>query len=78
MFILKKGHQPGVYVPLRALFLVHRFFKLGDDSNSGENNGEILCHPLIITKYCRHLILSPDTISSNLDRPCSSMHRKKM
>ena len=24
MFILKKGHQPGVYVPLRALFLVFR------------------------------------------------------
>ena len=23
MFILKKGHQPGVYVPLRALFLVY-------------------------------------------------------
>ena len=23
MFILKKGHQPRVYVPLRALFLVH-------------------------------------------------------
>ena len=22
MFIHKKGHQPGVYVPLRALFLV--------------------------------------------------------
>ena len=22
MFILMKGHQPGVYVPLRALFLV--------------------------------------------------------
>ena len=22
MFILNKGHQPGVYVPLRALFLV--------------------------------------------------------
>ena len=22
MFILKKGHQPGVYVPLRAHFLV--------------------------------------------------------
>ena len=22
MFIPKKGHQPGVYVPLRALFLV--------------------------------------------------------
>ena len=26
MFILKKGHQPGVYVPLRALFLVFDFF----------------------------------------------------
>ena len=25
MFILKKGHQPGVYVPLRALFLVFLF-----------------------------------------------------
>ena len=24
MFILKKGHQPGVYVPLRALFLVKK------------------------------------------------------
>ena len=23
MFILLKGHQPGVYVPLRALFLVY-------------------------------------------------------
>ena len=23
MFILKKGHQPGVYMPLRALFLVY-------------------------------------------------------
>ena len=26
MFILKKGHQPGVYVPLGALFLVVNFF----------------------------------------------------
>ena len=26
MFILKKGHQPGVYVPLRALFLVYNVF----------------------------------------------------
>ena len=25
MFILKKGHQPGVYMPLRALFLVCMF-----------------------------------------------------
>ena len=28
MFILKKGHQPGVYVPLRALFLVIPKFPL--------------------------------------------------
>ena len=28
MFILKKGHQPGVYVPLRALFLVLFFLEL--------------------------------------------------
>ena len=26
MFILKTGHQPGVYVPLRALFLVQNNF----------------------------------------------------
>ena len=26
MFILKTGHQPGVYVPLRALFLVYTKF----------------------------------------------------
>ena len=26
MFMLKKGHQPGVYVPLRALFLVNNQF----------------------------------------------------
>ena len=29
MFILKKGHQPGVYMPLRALFLVgHKFISV--------------------------------------------------
>ena len=28
MLILKKGHQPGVYVPLRALFLVQFVFLL--------------------------------------------------
>ena len=27
MFILKKGHQPGVYVPLRALFLVYLYLQ---------------------------------------------------
>ena len=29
MFILKKGHLPGVYVPLRALFLVYFTLKKG-------------------------------------------------
>ena len=28
MLILKKGHQPGVYVPLRALFLVLTAIKI--------------------------------------------------
>ena len=28
MFILKKGHRPGVYVPLRALFLVFICFSV--------------------------------------------------
>ena len=32
MFILKKGHQPGVYVPLRALFLVNPYL----DNNLSE------------------------------------------
>ena len=27
MFIHKKGHQPGVYVPLRALFLVFNILR---------------------------------------------------
>ena len=30
MFILKKGHQPGVYVPLRALFLVRHEKTMSD------------------------------------------------
>ena len=37
MFILKKGHQPGVYVPLKALFLVSkgaRYCVLEQDTSS--------------------------------------------
>ena len=34
MFILKKGHQPGVYVPLRALLLVH--------SRNNNDNSQLL------------------------------------
>ena len=32
MFILKKGHQPGVYVPLRALFLVGHAISVNNTS----------------------------------------------
>ena len=28
MFLLKKAHQPGVYVPLRAFFLVMKYIGL--------------------------------------------------
>ena len=32
MFILKKGHQPGVYVPLRAVFLVSYNLPLSNEN----------------------------------------------
>ena len=40
MFILKKGHQPGVYVPLRALFLVS--LKVGhlSSKNRADHQGQ--------------------------------------
>ena len=46
MFILKKGHQPGVYVPLRALFLVCR--KTGAEGSVLQE----LCHFVILTARC--------------------------
>ena len=36
MFILKKGHQPGVYMPLRALFLVIIITVLLSPNNDGK------------------------------------------
>ena len=42
MFILKKGHQPGVYVPLRALFLV-TFLLKQIDTNILKLNLNSLC-----------------------------------
>ena len=33
MFILKKEHQPGVYVPLKTLFLVFRGFMVRHNVN---------------------------------------------
>ena len=37
MFILKTGHQPGIYVPLRALFLV-RTINGAEDMNKPETS----------------------------------------
>ena len=45
MFILKKGHQPGVYVPLRALFLVQTIFGC---CIKAVNNSGILCPNCIL------------------------------
>ena len=33
MFILKKGHQPGVYVPIKALFLVIFYYSVKQNEN---------------------------------------------
>ena len=42
MFILKKGHQPGVYVPLRALFLVcHTLLNLASSSYKTYHSFEV-------------------------------------
>ena len=51
MFILKTGHQPGVYVPLRALFLVLPWKSIVDHLLTtmvchGHYTMEIHCGPL--------------------------------
>ena len=43
MFILKKGHQPGVYVPLRALFLVYNTASVRHQLYSLGRSNEIPC-----------------------------------
>ena len=56
MFILKKGHQPGVYVPLRALFLViicvRPGWKLGRQTFS--RRGSFVIHCLDSVIPCHH------------------------
>ena len=49
MFILKTGHQPGVYVPLRALFLVVAALRL-DRIEYGFIH--IFCNYLGLEKSC--------------------------
>ena len=53
MFILKKGHQPGVNVPLRALFLVFDliFFILADNQDIYNISDEFEFQPFS-TKDC--------------------------
>ena len=53
MFILKKGHQPGVYVPLRALFLVHPVLNLilmVGPSKFGALRNSVQCLYLVISR----------------------------
>ena len=45
MFILKNGHQPGVYVPLRALFLVF-FSQLYEKMYQESNKWTVKCNSL--------------------------------
>ena len=56
MFILKKGHQPGVYVPLRALFLVTLVSETALFSKQ-EMDVLIICYPGC-NPGCRN-VLSP-------------------
>ena len=51
MFILKKGHQPGVYVPLRALFLVRNASRY---RTSGCDKGASL-YPVLTTAFLKAL-----------------------
>ena len=55
MFILKKGHQPGVYVPLRALFLVLDVvicmeLRAGQDFENGTHKDNLNHNP----EYLQH------------------------
>ena len=51
MFILKTGHQPGVYVPLRALFLVSEFIHELVDS---DYSSHWCCHSCLAVINCFH------------------------
>ena len=54
MFILKKGHQPGVYVPLRALFLVLAYFKKKDFEFQMFLQEGVPAVDIVFTNYLRH------------------------
>ena len=50
MFILKKGHQPGVYVPLRALFLVAYHLVLKHPWQNVISSS--FCTPKVLMLFC--------------------------
>ena len=58
MFILKNGHQPGVYVPLRALFLVFR----SDKNFVGQTNFHTLSDQMSC-KLLVHIFISNGGLS---------------
>ena len=68
MFILKKGHQPGVYVPLRALFLV--FFKLNGQNKFISRSENILrkkMPPVSPLRAWKYFTCSSDSKSATFD-----------
>ena len=56
MFILKKGHQPGVYVPLRALFLVIRKWRIhfSLEGYSHSKSQHFIHHQIMKLSYTNH------------------------
>ena len=57
MFILKTGHQPGVYVPLRALFLVVCCLLLLFFWGGGHSDNKSCCYGNLVFQltYCYNI-----------------------
>ena len=51
MFILKEEYQPGIYVPLRALFLVFQYFELSLTQPRFQNNQNAVFPRLTSWRY---------------------------
>ena len=67
MFILKKGHQPGVYVPLRALFLVlaHLSRRLRGELIVYRSSRRPSVHPSVRVHTFKHEYLRDQWVDSN-------------
>ena len=67
MFILQKGHQPGVYVPLRALFLVHYTFSSVKVATFWEIDASSVCHMFSLSiDYLYFLFISQFGLKSGI------------